>query len=160
MTFVQKNKFLTPTQALQRVKKYCAYQERSHQEVRYKLIELGLRGNYLENLMTRLIEEGFLNEERFAIAFAGGKFRMKNWGRNKIELELKRRGISDYCIGKAMKEIDESLYRKTLRSILKKKARSLKENGLTAKYKLAQFLIGKGFEPELVWEEVKGYYEE
>jgi len=158
MGLAQKNIFLTPTQALERMKRYCTYQERSHQEVRHKLIGLGQRGNDLENLMTRLIEEGFLNEERFAIAFAGGKFRMMEWGRKKIAYELKGMGVSEYCIGKALKEIDEADYRQSLKNVLRKKAASIKnEDSFTRTRKLAQYVIGKGYEPELVWQELKDH---
>jgi regulatory protein len=154
-------KFSTPSEALAKLKKYCAYQERSHQQVRSKLLDLGLRGNDLENVMVKLIEEGFLNEERFAVAFAGGKFRIKHWGRKKIEQQLKAKGVSAYCIHLAMKEIDDHDYRKSLTQLLKKKALMLKEQNVFAKrQKLSGFLIGKGYEPEMVWEEVKNYFEE
>ncbi|HCM75832.1 MAG TPA: RecX family transcriptional regulator, partial [Cytophagales bacterium] len=76
---------LTPQQGLQKIYHYCAYQERSHKEVRNKLYDYGLWGSEVEDLLTRLITEDFLNEERFAKSFAGGKFRMKKWGRIKIE---------------------------------------------------------------------------
>src|SRR6187549_2075381 len=98
-------RFLTPAQSLQVMRKYCAYQERCHQEVRTRLLEYGVRGNDLENVMIKLIEEDFLNEERFAIAFARGKFRMNDWGMKKIEMELKMRGVSAYCIRKALDQI-------------------------------------------------------
>ena len=81
MPFSTSKKISSPAEALGRMRKYCAYQERSHTEVRMKLLELGMRGIDLENVMVKLIEEGFLNEERFAVAFGGGKFRMKNWGK-------------------------------------------------------------------------------
>ena len=161
MAFSSLKKIYTPAEALGRMRKYCAYQERSHQEVRTKLLQLGLRGNDLENVKVRLIDEGFLNEERFAVAFAGGKFRMKNWGRKKIGQQLKAKGISDYCINKAMKEIDDGAYRKSLKQLLDKKTASLKDKNIfTRKQKLSNFLIGKGYEQELVWEEVKKYFED
>ena len=84
---------------------YCKYQERCHSEVRNKLYELGFTTPEVEQQLTGLIETGVLNEERFAKAFAGGKFRMKQWGREKIKQQLKLRKISDYCIKKAMTEI-------------------------------------------------------
>ena len=100
---------------------YCRYQERCHQEVRNKLYELGCTTHEVEQQLTRLIEANALNEERFARAFAGGKFRMKQWGREKIKQQLKLRKISDYCIRKAMTEIDENEYEKTLRKLAYKK---------------------------------------
>ena len=160
MVMSSKNKFLTPSQAWDRIRKYCGYQERSHEEVRYKLVEVGIRGNDLENIMTRLIEEGFLNEERYAIAYAGGKFRMQHWGRNKIQAALKQKGVSDYCIRKGLAQIDDSDYRKSLLNLLKKKAASVKnQNVPSQKQKLVTFLVGKGYEPHLVWEIVNEYYD-
>ncbi|MBA3649590.1 MAG: RecX family transcriptional regulator [Chitinophagales bacterium] len=156
---VSKNKTLTHAQVVERMRKYCAYQERSHQEVRHKLLELGERGNELENSITILIEEGFLDEERFARAFARGKFRMKNWGRNKIVNELKRRAISGYCINKAMTELNKDEYEATLRKLAEKKAASFKDlNIFTCKKKLSDFLIRKGYEPEQAWKAANSIY--
>ena len=103
-------KYLTKEQALQKLKQYCAYQERSHQEVIQKLWDLGVRKSEHDEIVSGLIEEDYLNEERFAIHFAGGKFRMKDWGRKKIYYGLKEKGVSAYCITKALKSIgDEAL---------------------------------------------------
>lgn len=152
-------KFLTPSQALERMRKYCAYQERSQLEVRRKLVEVGVRGNDLENILVKLIEENFLNEERFALAYARGKFRMKGWGRNKIIQELKQKGVSTYCINKAMKEIDGGDYKKTFSEALKKKGTTIKGgNNFSKQQKLSSYLIRKGYEPEMVWEAVKEYF--
>lgn len=145
-------KFIDATQALAKAQKYCAYQERSHQEVRDKLYSYGLHKKDVEDLLTELITSGFLNEERFAKAFAGGKFRMKKWGRNKIENELKHRGISTRCIQIGLKEIDGPDYRKALVQLLKKKASSITEsNPFKKRNKIAGFAIGKGYESEMVW---------
>lgn len=153
-------KYYSTADALALLKKYCAYQERSHQEVRTRLLRCGLRGNDLENLITKLIDENFLNEERFAIAFAGGKFRLKNWGRKKIEQQLKAKGISTYCIAKAMKEIDTPNYKKTMLILLEKKAAALKDKNIfTRMQKLSNYLIRKGYETELVFQHVNDYYD-
>ncbi len=147
-----RKKILTPSQALINIQKYCAYQERSHQEVRDKLYSYGLHQTDVEDILTQLITSGFLNEERFAKAFAGGKFRMKHWGRNKIENELKHRGISKRCIQTGLNEIDDSDYRQTLVQLIKKKSGLVEETNLFKKRdKVARFVIGKGYEPELVW---------
>ncbi|HRD43896.1 MAG TPA: RecX family transcriptional regulator, partial [Ferruginibacter sp.] len=100
--------------AWQKIKHYCAYQERSHKEVKEKLYGFGLYKAEVELLLTQLIEENYLNEERFATAFAGGKFRMKQWGRQKIKYELKQKQVSDYCIKKALAAIDGEQYEKIL----------------------------------------------
>ena len=120
-----KKKF-TPQQALLKAAGYCAYQERCHEEVREKLSEWGIYGEDAGNILLQLIGQNYLNEERFAKAFAGGKFRTKRWGRIKITLELKARKVSDYCIHDAMKEIDEELYIKKQNSFVpdKQKIRS------------------------------------
>jgi regulatory protein len=144
-------KYLTKEQALQKLKHYCGYQERSHSEVKEKLYELGVRRAEHDEITATLIEENYLNEERFAIAFAGGKFRMKQWGRVKIKYELKQKKVSDYCIKKAMKEISEEDYLKTLQKLADDKYESLKsEQYLIRKKKTMDYLMQKGFEPELV----------
>ena len=141
----------TPDQAFQKIKQFCAYQERCHREVTEKLYSFGLYKKDVEILLSRLIEENYLNEERFAIAFAGGKFRMKQWGRIKIKYELKQKGVSSYCINLALKEIDEETYLATLKSLATKKWESLKdEQHLNRQSKTTTFLMQKGFEQNLI----------
>lgn len=143
----------TPGVALQKIQSYCAYQERCHAEVREKLYSYGLYKKDVEQIIVTLIQENFLNEERFAQAYASGKFRMKKWGRNKIKQGLKARYISDYCIKKAMKEIDEEEYAATLKKIIEKKAKTVKEKKLMIKkYKVAAYAISRGFESDMVWD--------
>lgn len=138
---------LTPEQALQKLKHYCAYQERSHNEVREKLYSLGVWKKEHDPIIADLIEQDYLNEERFAIAYAGGKFRVKQWGRVKIKYELKQKGVSDYCIRKAMKQIDEEEYRAVLKKLADEKYASLKaEQYLVRKKKTMDFLVQRGFE--------------
>lgn len=120
------------------------------------MLELGIYGDDLEEIIVNLIEENFLNEERYARSFARGKFRMKQWGRNRIRKELKIREISDYCIRKAMEEIDEAQYLDTLHSMLEKKAAQFDtDDDFSKKNKLAQYALSRGFEAELVWEILK-----
>lgn len=146
-------KYLSKADALVKLQRYCAYQDRCHQEVRSKLIELGCYGQDLEDVMASLIEEKFLDEERFARSFARGKFRIKQWGRIRIQQELKMRKISDYCIRKAMEEIKEADYLNTLKEVLEKRASQIAEaDDFTRKGKLAQYAMLRGFESELVWQ--------
>lgn len=153
---IKVKKTLDYKQALKKAEAYCAYQERCQQEVRNKLYEWGLRPNEVEDIIAQLITDNFLNEERFAIAYAGGKFRIKKWGRNRILLELQKRKISPYCINKAMKELDDD-YNETLKKIILTKEKNIKEkNPLKKKHKIGQYAISRGFEPELVWEELRG----
>ncbi|HHM21975.1 MAG TPA: RecX family transcriptional regulator [Bacteroidetes bacterium] len=155
MKKTDQKKYISKDEALARLQRFCAWQERCHQEVRSKLLHLGIYGNDLENIMADLIADNFLNEERFARSFARGKFRIKKWGRNRIRQQLKLRNISDYCIRKALSEIDDDIYLKTLREILHKKDRLLKEKDtLKRKNKLAQYGLSRGFENQLVWEVV------
>lgn len=142
--------WVSKEEALAKMQRYCAYQERCHQEVRSKLLDMGVYGDWLEEVIVQLIEENFLNEERFARSFARGKFRIKQWGRNRIRQELKQRAVSDYCIRMAMQEISEADYRSTLEAILLKKAGALREEEpFKLRNKLAQYALSRGFEPEL-----------
>jgi regulatory protein len=143
---------LTKEQALQKARHYCGYQERSHSEVKEKLYSFGLRKTAVETVMSDLIEQNYLNEERYAIQFAGGKFRMKQWGRVKIKHELKQKKVSEYCIKAALKEIDEETYLKTLKKLSEEKWKTQKaEKNLFVKLRKTQdYLMQKGFEYELV----------
>lgn len=144
-------KYLTKEQALQKLKHYCAYQERCHSEVKEKLYNLGVWKKEHDEIISNLIEENYLNEERFAIAYAGGKWRVKQWGRVKIKYELKQKRVSEYCIKKAMKQIDNDDYTRVLSKLAKEKYAALKsEQYLIRKKKTMDYLIGKGFEMDLV----------
>jgi len=145
--------------ALSKLQKYCAYQERCHQEVRSKLLELKIYGDDLEEIISELITDNFLNEERFAIAYAGGKFRIKKWGKVKIKIELKKRNISQYCIKKAMQEIDEEGYMEGLYKVIEKKMKTEKEtNEFKLKGRLAKHAMRKGYESHLVWQALKDIF--
>lgn len=146
-------KQLSKEQALQKARHYCGYQERSHQEVKDKLYGFGLHRAQVDELLSQLIEENYLNEERFAIQFAGGKFRMKQWGRVKIRYELKQRQVSEYNIKKALKQLEEEDYQAALEKLALKKWTSVKtdhSNRFTRLAKTTDYLLQKGFEPELV----------
>jgi regulatory protein len=146
------NKQTTPAQALPKIKHFCSYQERSHSEVKDKLYSFGLWKKDVELLISQLIEEDYLNEERYAKMFAGGKFRMKKWGKVKIKYELKQKQISEYCIKKGLKEIDEADYLATLKKLLSEKLRLLKteKNILIKKRKALDYLLQKGYERDLI----------
>ncbi len=144
---------MSDSKVIPKARKYCAYQERSQQELRDKLYSWGLHRKEVEEVIVKMIEEGFINEERFAIAFAGGKFRMKRWGKIKIKQALKKKKVSDYCLRKALSQIDSSDYSKALEKVLKDYSKKISEkNPLRKKYRLAQHAISKGYEPEMVWE--------
>ncbi|PZP52601.1 MAG: RecX family transcriptional regulator [Pseudopedobacter saltans] len=145
------NNRLTPSQAWDKIKYYCAYQERSHQEVKDKLYKFGLRSSDVDELLSRLIEENYLNEERFARMFVGGKFRMKHWGRIKIESELKMKRISPYNIRIAMKEIEDEAYQAILEKLTEAKWISLKgEQYIVRQVKTLRYMAQKGYETNLV----------
>jgi regulatory protein len=145
-------KSLTPDQAFQKLKHYCAYQERCHSEVKNKLYELGIRKKDHDELIAKLIEENYLDEERFAIAFAGGKFRMKDWGKTRIKYELKSKLVSEYNIKKALKQIDEKVYLNTLKKLAQKKYTELKKDQwMVRRKKTMDYLLAKGYEPELIY---------
>ncbi len=144
-------KFLTKEQALQKLKHYCTYQERSHYEVKQKLYELGVRSSDHDELVATLIDEDYLNEERFAIQFAGGKFRMKQWGKKKILYALREKKVSDYSIKKALAEIKEDDYLQVLKKLAEEKYNLLKsEQYLERKKKTIDYLMQKGYEYDSV----------
>jgi regulatory protein len=148
---------LTKEQALPKIKQYCAYQERCHGEVREKLYSFRLYKKDVDQLISQLIEENYLNEERFAIQYAGGKFRMNQWGRVKIKYALRQKQVSEYSIKKALKEISECDYKKTLQKLAVQKLKTLKSdtNIFSKKKKLQDYLLQKGYEGELVREVVE-----
>lgn len=138
-------------EAILNIQKYCAFQERCHQEVRSKLLEHGIYGDLLEEIISDLICNNFLDEERFAKTYARGKFRMKHWGRNKIKNELKLRKVSDYSIKEAMKEIDLEEYETALRQLLEKKERlTTYKNKFDRVKKLTDYAMTKGYEYDLI----------
>lgn len=142
---------LTKEQALEKIKHYCSYQERCHTEVKDKLYSYGLRKTEVEEIVSGLIENNYLNEERFAVQFAGGKFRMKHWGRKKIQYELQQKGINNFIIKIALKEIDEEKYLQTLQKLALAKWKSLgKENKIVRRSKTNVYLLQKGYEQKLI----------
>ena len=148
-----KKKQLTKEQTLQKLRQYCVYQERCLEEVKEKLYSFGLRKQQVEESISQLIEEEYLNEERFAILFAGSKFRVKQWGRVKIKYELNQKRISDYCIRKSLKEINEKEYLITLGKLAIKKWASIRGTGINQFVKMTKtrnFLLRKGYESEII----------
>jgi regulatory protein len=141
--------------ALQKLRHFCGYQERSHEEVKQKLYSFGLYKEEVENAISLLIEDNYLNEERFAIAFAGGKFRMKQWGKVKIGYELKTKKVSAYCIKIALQSISFEDYKAALLALAEKKwdVLSKEEDKLFVKRsRLTTYLLQRGFESPLVSE--------
>ena len=150
-------KKLSKEQALPQIKQYCVYRERCHSEVKEKLYSYGLYKSEVEQLMAQLIEDNYLNEERFAIQYAGGKFRMNQWGKVKIKYALRQMRVSEYSIKKALKQISEADYKKTLQKLAAQKLKTLKNetNVLRKKKKLQDYLLQKGYEGEMVGEAAK-----
>jgi regulatory protein len=138
-------------QAILSIRHFCAYQERAQQEVRDKLYELGMTKPEVEEIIADLISENFLNEERFATSFAGGHFRIKGWGRLKINHALYQKRVSAYNIKMALRSIDEDDYEAKLKDLAAKKWATLKgERGLARMAKTQAFLHQRGFEPALI----------
>jgi regulatory protein len=151
-----RQRIVNKDQATQKIRHFCAYQERCHAEVREKLYGYGLYKTDVETILAQLIEEDYLNEERFAEQFAGGKFRIKQWGRIRIQYALKQKKVSDYSIRKAMKTIDADDYIRTLEKLAKLKWNSLKgEQTISKQAKTTQYLMQKGFELPLIQEAIK-----
>lgn len=150
----EKKVVYTYEQALDALQDYCAYQDRCHKEVRQKLRELQYFGDLAEEVICELIREKYLDEERFARSFARGRFKMKQWGKQKITRELKQRDVSAYCIKMALTEIEEEEYGLTMeRELLRRN--KLEKAGLhpyLRRRKLADYMFQRGYESHLTWE--------
>jgi regulatory protein len=153
---VQTRKTYTVEEAKRRMERYCTYQERCHKEVRQKLREMFMIPEVADEIIHHLLQHKFLNESRFAQAFARGKFRTKKWGKQRIVRELKFRDISQYNIKLALKEIPDSAYFKTFHELAEKRFRSLtSEKDLQKKRKkLADYLRYRGWENELIYDKI------
>ncbi len=156
---MKNDKFYTVDEAIKLLENYCAYQERCHKEVEQKLYDLKLIPEAKEKIILHLLQFNYLNEERYAKAFVRGKFSIKKWGKQRIINELKFRNISTYNINTALKEIDENDYFQSLEKLAQKKLPLIKEsNKFKKSSKLANYLISKGYESELVFKVVKSIF--
>jgi len=144
--------------ALEKAAHYCAYQERCHQEVEKKLHDWNIDPEIHDEIVSELIQQNFLNEERYAQSYVRGKINIKKWGRYKIKRELKSREVSEYCINKALKELDEEKYILNLQDLLEKKHQTIKAKSVyEARAKLFQYLLSKGYESSLINEQLENY---
>ena len=146
-----KKRIFSRQQAKVKAESYCAYQERSQFEIRNKLYEWGLYQTDVEEIISELIEENFLNEERFALAYTLGKFRIKGWGKIKIKQSLKLKRVPDKLIKKSLDAIDDDDYLMMLKRILEKKSKTIKEKDpFKYRFLLSRYASGKGYEPDLI----------
>jgi regulatory protein len=154
---VNSQKSYSITEATKRMERYCAYQERCHKEVHQKLKEMRMIPEAIEQIISHLLKHNFLNETRFSQAFARGKFSVKKWGKNRIVRELKFREISKYNISIALQEITETEYQKTFHVLAEKRLSQItsEENLQKKRKKLADYLLYRGWESNLVWVKVK-----
>jgi regulatory protein len=151
----QTHKSHTLKEALEKLQKYCAYQDRCHKEVEQKLKQMRMIPEVIDRITVLLIKEDYLNEERFAKAYVRGKFKIKKWGKVRLTLELRQRHISAYLIKEALAEIVPEVYLQTFHSLAEKKAVSISEsNPLKKKKKLADYLLYRGWESQLVYDKV------
>ncbi|MFT5215132.1 MAG: regulatory protein [Glaciecola sp.] len=149
------NKTYTVEEARQKLQNYCSYQERSHQEVQQKLAGMRMIPEAIDQIIINLLENNFLNEERFAKTFVSGKYRIKKWGRIRLTSELRKKDVSKYNINKALSEINEADYIETFNALAEKKLPYIKEtNKLKKKKKLINYLLYRGWESHLVYEKV------
>lgn len=140
----------------QKIENFCAYQERCHQEIEGKLRAFGLDEREKSEIIAHLIEQNFLNEERFSRAFARGKHRIKHWGKSRIVNELKMRNISQYNINAALQEIDDDDYLESFDTIALRQWNSISEpNPIKKRKKFCDFLLRKGYETDLVYEKMR-----
>ena len=139
---------------LKKVLRYCAYQDRCTHEVRTKLATFDMPDSEKEKIVKLLVDEGYLDDERYASTFVRSKIHLKKWGINKIKMSLKMKGISDEIISNALSEIDPDIYREELIKILKSKKIN-ETDPYKRRAKLAQYAMQKGYEPSLVWDVIR-----
>lgn len=149
-------KTYTVDEAQKRMERYCAYQERCHKEVTQKLYEMKMIPEARDKIIVHLLQHNFLNEERFAKAFVRGKFRIKKWGKQRLQLELKRKDINKTIIAIALKEIDTDDYFDTFNQLAEKKVEVIRETNLQKKRKkLADYLFYRGWESQMVYDKIR-----
>ena len=137
---------------LAKMQNYCSYQERSFFDVKNKLISWNVQEKIMDKIISKLVDQDYLNEERYAKAFTGGKFRINKWGKNKIINELHKKQIPDIYIQIGINEIDDNEYFNTLKEIISKKDANLKiANQEKRMQKLANYAISKGYDRGIVW---------
>tara|TARA_B100000780_G_scaffold116728_1_gene81858 strand:- start:7 stop:525 length:519 start_codon:yes stop_codon:yes gene_type:complete len=151
------HKTYTLQQAKRSIEKYCVYQERCHQEVSKKLREMRMIPQAIDEIIGHLLQHNFLNETRFAQAFARGKFRQKKWGRIRITRELKMRNISAYNLKLALKEIPENEYLDTFDTLFEKRVAQLsgETDGQKKRKKIADYLLYRGWESAMIFERIR-----
>ncbi|MGB0486706.1 MAG: regulatory protein RecX [Flavobacteriaceae bacterium] len=150
-----KNENFTINEIEQKLKRYCSYQDRCHNEVEKKLKEFDLIEEAKNKILFNLINENYLNESRFSENFVRGKFKIKNWGKIKIVQELKSRNISDINIKRGLMEIDEVEYKNKLENIFNKKLSSLgNQSVINKKKKIFSYLSYRGWETNLIYEKI------
>ena len=140
-----------PPLIIQKIRNYCSYQERCIREVEEKLKSLAVQKQKIPGIINQLQIDGYLSEERFAKAYAGGKFRLNKWGRNKIEFELRIRGIPELMIQEGLAGIDDEEYRDALKELMIRKYNEIKsEKNVNIREKILKFAYGKGYEMEII----------
>lgn len=149
-------KTYTVDEAKKRLERYCTYQERCHKEIHQKLYEMKMIPEARDQIIVHLLQHNFLNEERYAKAFVRGKFRIKKWGKQRLQLELKRRDISKTIIAIALNEIDYDEYHNTFNQLAEKRMEAISETNIYKKRKkLADYLFYRGWESQLVYDKIR-----
>src|SRR5690606_10624460 len=152
---MQPHKTYTVDEARKKLESYCAYQERCHKDVVQKLQGMHMIPEAIDTIVVHLLQHNYLNEERFAIAYVSGKFRIKHWGKQRIAIQFKQKDISKTIITTALNTISDNDYLSTFHALAEKKAKSTKEaNTLKKKKKLADYLLYRGWESHLVYDKV------
>ena len=146
---------LTISEITAKLEYYCSYQERCHKEVQEKLRSFSVTSEEADAITVHLITNNFLNEERFACAFARGKHRIKKWGKKRITQELQFRNITTYNINKALQEINTEEYYNTFHELAENHWHNILErNEMKKKKKFCDYLLRKGWESNLIYEKL------
>ena len=146
---------LKQKEIISKLEKYCSFSEKSSFDIKKKLFDWKIHNNH-DEIISHLIENNYINEERYAVAYSIGKFNSKKWGKQKIYNNLKVKGIDNEVILKSLNEIPENIYLETISELILKKSKSIKEKNIFKKNaKVVRFLLQKGYESDLIWQQIK-----
>jgi regulatory protein len=148
---IKQKKQINPGMVLQKIQYFCSYQERCIRDTEEKLRDWAVQKKLVPSIIDQLQKEGYIDEERYAKVFAGSKFRLNKWGRQKIEFELWLKRIPEELIHKGLEEIDEDEYQKVLKDLILKKQKEIKpDKDFNVREKIINFVHNKGYEMELI----------
>lgn len=154
-------KEITTQEALYKASALCSTTEYCSTEIRQKLLKWGVSENDSESIIQKLTDDGYINEERYCLAFIHDKLNYNKWGRRKIHEALRQKRIASSLIRETLGQIDPDLYQQILKKILDSKNKEIKaDNAYERNGKLMRFALSRGFESEYISRLLPDIYDE